>query len=255
MSAPTARRWGLGATGAMTALCATVWRAGQAFSTAGNSRQSPTLPSSLRARTLGGRTPKACGNMQGEHSGPSAASLVGSMAIVAVAARVAGSRIARRFQERYGGGASKKDHSAVPELGPQFVGEMGYSIQRKARLGRPKNGEQRVIPKLSGGSYEKRVAMFRNLTTEVIRHGRIKTTYPRAMALTHFVDRMVLLAKRGDDLSRREAGEWMFDEKLVDNLFKLAADRYPDQTKDFTKVTQTMYRKGDGAQMAYIELI
>ena len=25
-------------------------------------------------------------------------------------------------------------------------------------------------------------------------------------ALTHFVDRMIVLAKRGDDLSRREAG-------------------------------------------------
>ncbi len=34
-------------------------------------------------------------------------------------------------------------------------------------------------------------------------------------ALTHFVDRMILLAKRGDDLSRREAGEWIYDEILV----------------------------------------
>jgi ribosomal protein L17 len=34
-------------------------------------------------------------------------------------------------------------------------------------------------------------------------------------ALTHFVDRMILLAKRGDDLSRREAGEWLYDEFLA----------------------------------------
>ena len=29
---------------------------------------------------------------------------------------------------------------------------------------------------------------------------------PCEQALTHFVDRMIVLAKRGDDLSRREAG-------------------------------------------------
>ena len=50
--------------------------------------------------------------------------------------------------------------------------------------------------------------VYRNLTTQK----------PSREALTHFVDRMILLAKRGDDLSRREAGEWLFDEssgKLV----------------------------------------
>lgn len=68
--------------------------------------------------------------------------------------------------------------------------------------------------------------MMRNLTTQIIRSGRIKTTRARAEAfprnvevigveaLTHFVDRMILLAKRGDDLSRREAGEWLYDEPL-----------------------------------------
>lgn len=140
--------------------------------------------------------------------------------------------------------------------GPQYHGPpLDFGIQRKARLGMPKGGAQRVIPKLSGGSYEARKNMMRNLTTELVRHGRIKTTYARAMALRSFVDRMIVLAKRGDDLSRREASEWMFDEKLVENLFKLAPDRYKDQRKDFTQVTRTMNRKGDWAEMAYIELV
>lgn len=158
------------------------------------------------------------------------------------------------FQKRYGGGPTKKDPAA--EFGPQYHGPMvDYGIQRKARLGFPQAGEQRVIPKLSGGSWDMRKSLMRNLTTELVRHGRIKTTYSRAIALRSFVDRMILLAKRGDDLSRREASEWMTDEKLVDNLFKLAPGRYPDQTKNFTQVTRTMNRKGDWAPMAYIELL
>merc|ERR1711972_992244 len=110
----------------------------------------------------------------------------------------------------------------------------------------------RVIPKLSGGSYEARKNMMRNLTTALIRHGRIKTTYARAIGMRSFVDRMIVLAKRGDDLARREAEEWMFDSTLVENLFKLAPERYAGQRKDFTQVTRTMNRKGDWAEMAYI---
>ncbi|CAK9086841.1 50S ribosomal protein L17 [Durusdinium trenchii] len=99
--------------------------------------------------------------------------------------------------------------------GPQYHGpkESG-GIQRSSRLGFPKWGQQRVIPKLSGASYEYRKNMMKNLTTQIIRVGRIKTTRAKAEALTHFVDRMILLAKRGDDLSRREAGEWLYDEML-----------------------------------------
>ncbi|CAE8598683.1 unnamed protein product [Polarella glacialis] len=140
----------------------------------------------------------------------------------------------RPCQKRYGGGPVKKDPDA--EFGPQYDGPpIHYQIQRGPRLGFPKGGEQRVIPKLSGGSYDNRKRMMQNLTTELVRHGRIKTTRARAEALCFFVDRMILLAKRGDDLARREADEWMFDEKLVENLFKLAPERYPDQTKDFCK--------------------
>ncbi|CAE7034168.1 rplQ [Symbiodinium natans] len=157
------------------------------------------------------------------------------------------------FKRKYGG-PIKKDPDA--EFGPQYHGPKGTGgIQRSSRLGFPKWGQQRVIPKLSGGSYEYRKNMMRNLTTHLIRLGRIKTTRAKAEALTHFVDRMIVLAKRGDDLSRREAGEWLYDQSLVDNLFKLAPERYPDQNAGFCKVTRTMNRKGDWSEMAYIELM
>lgn len=204
--------------------------------------------------------------MSGPHSGPtgSAAFSLAFCAAAAVVARglVAGAQRANPmlgrtslfFRKRYGGGSTKTDPAAV--YGPQYFGPpLDWAIQRNARLGMPKNGDQRVIPSLSGGSYDYRKNLMRGLTTELVRYGRIKTTYTRAMALRSFVDRMVVLAKRGDDLARREASEWMFDDKLVENLFKLAPERYPDKKNDFTQVTLTMNRKGDWAAMAYIELI
>jgi len=184
--------------------------------------------------------------------GLSAAVALG-LAAAAARAGTRPSRVACMFRKRYGGGPVKKDPAAV--YGPQYTGPIDFAIQRRGRLGFPKGGAQRVIPKLSGGSYEARKQMMRNLTTELIRHGRIRTTFARAKALRSFVDRMIVLAKRGDDLARREANEWMFEEKLVDNLFKLAPERYAGETKNFTQLTRTMNRKGDNAEMAYIELV
>jgi len=249
---------GLGLTAA--ALCT----AGLAFSTSGARGAAGAPP---RGALAGARLPLAGAGPQARLARPSAEGQSGwldgragfSLACCAALLGLQGlrsglSKTAMRFRKRYGGGPVKKDPAA--EFGPQYFGpKIDYGIQRKARLGMPKGGEQRVIPTLSGGSYDCRKNMMRNLTTELIRHGRIKTTLARAMALRSFVDRMIVLAKRGDDLAIREANEWMFDENLVTNLFKLAPERYADRFKDFTQVTPTMNRKGDWAFMAYIELI
>eukprot|EP00929_Paragymnodinium_shiwhaense_P043517 TRINITY_DN2237_c0_g1_i1.p1 TRINITY_DN2237_c0_g1~~TRINITY_DN2237_c0_g1_i1.p1 ORF type:complete len:284 (-),score=38.31 TRINITY_DN2237_c0_g1_i1:245-1009(-) len=179
------------------------------------------------------------------------------VAALALAMASRESRVTCFFRKRYGGGHVKADPAAIPEYGPQYVGpKLKFQIQRDSRLGFPKQGEERVIPRLAGGSYDRRKAMMRNLTTELIRHGRIKTTRARAQALQSFANRMVILARRGDDLSMREAQEWMYDEKLVDNLFELAKDRYPDLKQNhFVRITPTMNRKGDWAEMSYIELV
>mmetsp|Transcript_114831 Transcript_114831/g.335850 ORF Transcript_114831/g.335850 Transcript_114831/m.335850 type:complete len:263 (-) Transcript_114831:89-877(-) len=212
------------------------------------------LRGGLAARQVRPSQPGASGPGLAGQAGPAALSLACCAAAIACVRGLVESRTAMRFRKRYGGGPVKKDPSA--EFGPQYWGPpVDYGIQRKARLGFPKGGEQRVIPKLSGGSYDARKNMMKNLTTELIRHGRIKTTYARATALRSFADRMIVLAKRGDDLARREASEWMLDDTLVENLFKLAPERYGDQRKDFTQVTRTMNRKGDWAYMAYIELL
>lgn len=44
---------------------------------------------------------------------------------------------------------------------------------------------------------DQRRALLRALTTEVIRHGRIRTTLVKAKALRKYVDHMITLAKKG----------------------------------------------------------
>ena len=102
---------------------------------------------------------------------------------------------------------------------------------------------------------DQRKALLRALTTEVIRHGRIKTTLVRARAVRKHVDHMIQLGKRGDLHARRQAMAWIYDKQLVHSLFEAAPDRYEDRDGGYCRVLRTVSRQGDNAQMAILELV
>jgi large subunit ribosomal protein L17 len=102
---------------------------------------------------------------------------------------------------------------------------------------------------------DQRKALLRALTTEVIRHGRIKTTLVRAKAVRKHIDHMIELGKRGDLHARRQAMTWIYDKNLVHALFEAAPDRYADRNGGYTRVLRTVARQGDNAKMAIIELV
>jgi large subunit ribosomal protein L17 len=102
---------------------------------------------------------------------------------------------------------------------------------------------------------DQRKALLRALTTEVVRHGRIKTTLVRAKAVRKHVDHMIELGKRGDLHARRQALGWIYDKDLVASLFDAAPERYGDQFGGYTRVLRTVARQGDNAKMAIIELV
>jgi large subunit ribosomal protein L17 len=106
-----------------------------------------------------------------------------------------------------------------------------------------------------GKPADQRKALLRSLTTEVIRHGRIKTTLIRARAVRKHVDHMIELGKRGDLHARRQALAWVYDKDLVHSLFEAAPDRYSDRQGGYTRVLRTVARQGDNAKMAIIELV
>mmetsp|Transcript_8821 Transcript_8821/g.19428 ORF Transcript_8821/g.19428 Transcript_8821/m.19428 type:complete len:145 (+) Transcript_8821:966-1400(+) len=106
-----------------------------------------------------------------------------------------------------------------------------------------------------GRPADQRKALMRALTTEIIRHGRIKTTLVRARAVRKHVDHMIQLGKDGSLHSRRQAMAWMYDKQLVHALFEAAPERYEDRNGGYTRVLRTMPRQGDNAKMAVIELV
>ena len=110
------------------------------------------------------------------------------------------------------------------------------------------------VPKL-GKPADQRKALLRSLSTELIRHGQIKTTKVRAKAVRKEVERMITLAKDGSLSARRAALGYLYDKQLVHALFSQAQDRYGNRYGGYTRVVRTIRRRGDNAEMAIIELV
>jgi large subunit ribosomal protein L17 len=85
--------------------------------------------------------------------------------------------------------------------------------------------------------------------------GRVRTTVSKAKAAQPLVERLITKAKRGSLHDRRQVMAVLKDKELTYWLFTNVAARYEDRDGGYTRVTKLPPRKGDGADMAYIELV
>ncbi|XP_002974139.2 50S ribosomal protein L17, chloroplastic [Selaginella moellendorffii] len=128
----------------------------------------------------------------------------------------------------------------------------GIGIGNGSRFFAMRHG--RKVPKLNRPPDQRR-ALLRGLATQLLRHGRIKTTRARAKAMRPHVDHMITLAKGGSLHQRRQALGYIYDKQLVHALFAEVPERYSERSGGYTRVIRTMPRRGDNAPMAYIELV
>ena len=99
-----------------------------------------------------------------------------------------------------------------------------------------------------------RKAMFRNMASALIEHGRIQTTEAKAKELRGVVEKLVTKAKRNDLHSRRLVYKVLGDHKLVKRLFDEIAPKYLDVPGGYTRVLKLGDpRPGDCAPLALIE--
>lgn len=112
-----------------------------------------------------------------------------------------------------------------------------------------------IMGRRLGRSTKQRKALFRNLTTELFRHNRIKTTEAKARAVQSMVEKLVTLARRGDLHSRRLAARDITDPEILQKLFDEIGPSMEDRNGGYTRIYKLGPRRGDGANVALIELI
>jgi large subunit ribosomal protein L17 len=106
-----------------------------------------------------------------------------------------------------------------------------------------------------GRDAQHRNLMLGTMAGQVIQHGRIKTTVPKAKEVRGLVDRLITIAKKDDLHARRQAAAVLKDKTIVRTLFEEVAPDLDDRTSGYTRILKLGSRLGDGAERAYVELV
>jgi large subunit ribosomal protein L17 len=108
--------------------------------------------------------------------------------------------------------------------------------------------------KLSRNTSHRR-ALLRNLVTSLILEERIETTVAKAKATRSVAERIITLGKRGDLHARRQAASYLMTPASLEKLFEDVGKRFAKRPGGYTRIVLTGWRKGDGADLAVLELV
>jgi len=100
-----------------------------------------------------------------------------------------------------------------------------------------------------------RLALYRNLVTDLLRYERITTTEAKAKEIRPMAERIITMGRKGDLHSRRQAGRFVYDPKVVKKVFDDIGPRMASRPGGYLRITALEPRKGDGAKMAAIEFV
>lgn len=96
---------------------------------------------------------------------------------------------------------------------------------------------------------------MRNLAASLVEHGAIETTEAKAKELRPFVEKLITKAKSGTLHARRLAERDVPTRRISDKLFHDIGPLFATRAGGYTRILKTGHRKGDGAEMARIELL
>ncbi len=102
---------------------------------------------------------------------------------------------------------------------------------------------------------DSRNALLRNLCTSVIQEERVITTVPKAKAVRPIVEKMITLGKADTLHARRQAAAFLRTPDSVKKLFDTLGTRFGQRNGGYTRITRLGPRKGDGAELAILELV
>ena len=106
-----------------------------------------------------------------------------------------------------------------------------------------------------GRPTDQRRAMLRNLVTSFLENGKIETTETRAKETRSLAEKMITLGKEGTIHARRQALAYITKEDVVKKLFDEIGPKYQERQGGYTRIIKAGPRRGDGAEMAILELV
>lgn len=106
-----------------------------------------------------------------------------------------------------------------------------------------------------GRTASHRSSMLANMAVSLIMHKRITTTLAKAKALKMYVEPLITRSKDDSTNSRRVVFSYLQNKYAIKELFSTVAEKVGDRPGGYTRVIKLGTRKGDAAQIAFIELV
>ena len=106
-----------------------------------------------------------------------------------------------------------------------------------------------------GRPTDHRKALLRAMVTYLLENGKIETTVTRAKEVRPLAEKMITLGKKNTLAAKRQAFAFITKEAVVKKTFDEIAPKYADRNGGYTRIIRIGPRRGDGAEMAIIELI
>lgn len=101
-----------------------------------------------------------------------------------------------------------------------------------------------------------RKSLLRNLTIELVEHGKIQTTHAKCKALQPYVEKLITLAKEDNLANRRLAISKINNSTAVKALFEQVAPKFKARKGGYTRILKIAdTRVGDGSKMGIITFV
>ena len=106
-----------------------------------------------------------------------------------------------------------------------------------------------------GKTSAQRKALLRQQVTDLLEKGKIETTFCRAKEVQPVVEKMITLGKKQGLANYRKALSFITKEDVAKKLFDEIGPKYESRNGGYTRIVRIGPRRGDAAEMAFIELV
>ena len=106
-----------------------------------------------------------------------------------------------------------------------------------------------------GRTTDHRKAMLRAMVTYLLENGQIETTVTRAKEVRAVAEKMITIGKNNDLHSKRQVFAYVTKEDVAKKLFDEISPKYAERNGGYTRILKLGPRRGDCAEVVFLELV
>lgn len=109
--------------------------------------------------------------------------------------------------------------------------------------------------KILGRKIGPRKALTKTLAGQVILYEKVKTTSAKAKVLKSYVEKLITKSRKNDISTMRYLKTKLNSLSAVKKLLEVYGPQFKDKKGGYLRIVKADKRKGDGAEIVYLEII